>query len=386
MSRTICSKAWTDLNIDFSKRQLRHCCKSTFEPFPDELTVDFFNKSAKIIQRRNDLLHGIEHQDCNHCWYSYKNTGTAYRDFENKWKDNTDVNTDITFIEIMLDNICDMSCIYCDVDFSSKIASEKQIKQPLRQPTDKDLQIFVDWLVSILIDQSTPITLSFLGGEITYSKNFFSFVNMLLKVQEIHSRQITFSCLTNGNSDTTRLEKMLTLLNNLPDTWDINICVSQESTGKLGEIVRWGSNWDRFKFNFEQYIMHPRITFVCLAPTPCLFTISSMLDYFEYAFSIISQHNKKVTIAGNWVVYPTEIDVARCTEDKKKVVDNIITLCKDNKELFAFENEYHKTIKWLQKLQQRIGSLSIDNTMLEKFLEQKAIEKNDKVYLLRNYI
>lgn len=386
MNQTICSKAWTDLNIDFSKRQLRHCCKSVFESFPEELTVDFFNNSTKILQRRNDLINGIEHNDCNHCWSSYKSTGTAYRDFENKWTNTTDVNSDITFVEIMLDNICDMSCIYCDIDFSSKIASEKQIKQPLRQPTTADLDTFVDWLITVLLNQTTPVTLSFLGGEITYSKNFFSFVEKLMTVNEIHSRQITFSCLTNGNSDETRLNRMLTMLDNLPNTWDVNICVSHESTDELGEIVRWGSNWNRFKFNFEQYIKHPRIQFICLAPTPCLFTISSMLDYFKHTFSVVREHNKKLTIAGNWVVFPSVIDVARCSVHKKDIVEDIKMLCSNNKDLFAFENEYNKTIKWLEKLHQRIGTLSIDEDALTEFLNQKATEKNDKVHLLRNYI
>ena len=33
VKKTLCSKSWTDLNIDFSKRKLRHCCKTIFEPF-----------------------------------------------------------------------------------------------------------------------------------------------------------------------------------------------------------------------------------------------------------------------------------------------------------------------------------------------------------------
>ena len=46
VERTLCSKAWTDLNIDFAKRQLRHCCKTIFEPFPDKLNFDFFNNNG----------------------------------------------------------------------------------------------------------------------------------------------------------------------------------------------------------------------------------------------------------------------------------------------------------------------------------------------------
>lgn len=386
IKNTLCSKAWTDLNIDFAKRRLRHCCKTTFESFPNELTFDFFNNSANIKQQRKDLLNGVEHSSCNHCWLSYEQTGTAYRDFENRWTNISDVNSNIRFIEIMLDNICDMSCIYCDSDFSSKIAAEKQMKQPLMQPIDKDLDIFIDWLISVLEQQSESCTLSFLGGEITYSKNFFKFISRLLDATVLHDKEIVISFLTNGNSDKQRLQKMLEVLDVLPTRWSVNVCMSNEATGDAGELVRWGVSWNRFKHNLSQYIQHPRLEFLCLSPTPCIFTIPEMLTYFEWVFDKIKEYNKKITIAGNWIVYPTEIDVARCSADKKIYVKKIKQLCINNKNLFAFDTEFNKTIKWLNSLEDRINTLPLDKNLLNKFLDQKAKEKNDKIYLLRNYL
>lgn len=386
IKKTLCSKAWTDLNIDFAKRKLRHCCKTIFEPFPDELTFDFFNNSAKIQSRRQDLLNGIEHSDCNHCWISYEQTGTAYRDFENRWTKMSDLRYDVRFIEIMLDNICDMSCIYCDSDFSSKIAAEKKLKQPLIQPIDNDLDVFIAWLTNLLQSQSSSCTLSFLGGEITYSKNFFKFITRLLATTEIHDKEIMISFLTNGNSDKERLQKMLDLLDTLPEKWSVNICMSNEATGEASELVRWGLSWDKFKYNLEQYIQHPRVKFLCLSPTPCLFTVPDMLTYFEWTFNKVKEYNKKISIAGNWIVYPTEIDVARCSVDKKAYVKKTKQLCIDNEDIFAFESEFNRTLKWLDLLEERIGTMSLDQDALNKFLDQKAKEKNDKIYLLRNYL
>lgn len=386
VKKTLCSKAWTDLNIDFSKRKLRHCCKTIFEPFPDKLTFDFFNKSTKIQERRNDLLSGIEHSDCNHCWISYEKTGTAYRDFENRWTKMSDLRYDVRFIEIMLDNICDMSCIYCDSDFSSKIAAEKKLKQPLIQPIDDDLDVFIAWLTDLLQSQSSSCTLSFLGGEITYSKNFFKFITRLLDATALHEKEIMISFLTNGNSDKERLQKMLDLLDTLPKKWSVNICMSNEATGKASELVRWGVSWDKFKYNLEQYIQHPRVKFLCLSPTPCLFTIPDMLTYFEWTFNKVKEYNKKLSIAGNWIVYPTEIDVARCSVDKKTYVKKTKQLCIDNKDIFAFETEFNRTLKWLDLLEERIGTIPLDQDALNKFLDQKAKEKNDNIYLLRNYL
>jgi hypothetical protein len=105
MNKTLCSSAWTDINLDFANRTIRHCCKSLEVPFPETLTVDFFNNSERINQTRKDLLNGIQTPDCIRCWDDYKSTSTAYRDFKNEWGLYSKVNNKIEFIEIFLDNL-----------------------------------------------------------------------------------------------------------------------------------------------------------------------------------------------------------------------------------------------------------------------------------------
>ena len=58
----------------------------------------------------------------------------------------------------------------------------------------------------------------------------------------------------------------------------------------------------------------------------------------------------------------------------------------DNKDIFAFETEFNRTLKWLDLLEERIGTIPLDQDALNKFLDQKAKEKNDNIYLLRNYL
>ena len=36
-SSTACSKSWTDVNVDFKRGTIGHCCKSVYYDFPDEL-------------------------------------------------------------------------------------------------------------------------------------------------------------------------------------------------------------------------------------------------------------------------------------------------------------------------------------------------------------
>ncbi len=56
--KTQCSKSWTDVNIDFKNRLLRHCCKSKTYDFPDNLSLDFLYNSPQIQERRRHTAHG----------------------------------------------------------------------------------------------------------------------------------------------------------------------------------------------------------------------------------------------------------------------------------------------------------------------------------------
>ena len=97
-NKTLCSKAWTDINISFSKQELRHCCKSSPENLPENITSNFFNNSPGIVKRRQDLMTGIENTQCNSCWKSYCETGTAYRDYNNKWQTLDEINDNLEII------------------------------------------------------------------------------------------------------------------------------------------------------------------------------------------------------------------------------------------------------------------------------------------------
>ena len=106
---------------------------------PQQLSADFFNASPGILDRRRALLAGEEHPACEHCWKSYRNTGTAYRDNHNTVKI-----LHLNFIEVKLDNLCDMTCQYCDAHSSHSIGKKQGIKQPVFQADKQEYDIFLD--------------------------------------------------------------------------------------------------------------------------------------------------------------------------------------------------------------------------------------------------
>ena len=53
MNNTLCSRSWTDVNIDFFNGSVRHCCKSQEEKLPKNLTIDFIPPTSLKLEYIN---------------------------------------------------------------------------------------------------------------------------------------------------------------------------------------------------------------------------------------------------------------------------------------------------------------------------------------------
>jgi organic radical activating enzyme len=373
MSKTLCSAAWTDINLDFANRTIRHCCKSLDIPFPETLTVDFFNNSEQIKKTRDDLLNGRKAFNCVTCWDDYKLTGSAYRDFKNEWKSFHDFSNNIESIEIFLDNLCDMSCIYCDEKASSKIASEKKIKTAKNLKAEEDLKVFVEFLETVAKTQ-TDISLSFLGGEVTYSKKFFYFVDELLKNETLLQSKVYFSILTNCNSSDTAILKTISLFNRMPEHWEVNVSISNESVGSAAELVRYGLSWERFIKNFKIYYQHSKVKSLLIAPTLTIFTVKTFPEFILKMIDIVNELGNKKTLKvfGNWLLYPEILNTMYAKAEYKGAI-------RDLKDYVIASNVIRNPdfIKFLEKLEDRIGSLELDHSILDAFLIELEQQKDD---------
>lgn len=383
ISNTLCSAAWTDINIDFGNRKIRHCCKSKEFSFPENLTVEFFNNSAEINTTRKNLANGIEDSFCTYCWNDYKKTGTAYRDFKNEWASNLDISNKIKTIEIMLDNLCDMSCIYCDEWASSKIASEKKLKKRFNVARNEDLDVFIKFIEELSLKQNY-VNLSFSGGEVTYSKSFYYFVENLIKNKNLHDKEIRFAFLTNGNTTEANMSKILELLNSIPPNWYVHVSMSMEIFGKDAELVRYGLNWERFIKNFETYYQHPKVGSMLFAPTLNIFTVKKFPEFVMNMSKYLTkfEDKKQISIFGNWVNEPDILSPAYSNPKYKDEIENLISYLEIDTTFNTPE-----FIKFLKTLKEKVGSKPMSKEMTDRFLTLLSNQKDDiSIHHLRDYL
>ena len=380
---TACSKSWTDVNVDFKRGTIGHCCKSVYYDFPDEYTSEFYN-SEHIQKRRQDTLNGIQHPDCQSCWNDINNGVTPFKDWMNEWDNFVDAKPtepQINYIEVDLDNTCDLSCLYCSADASSKIAQEEGIKG-IDNTREKDIKNFKLWLKDTVNNSKSHITISFLGGEPTASKLFYELIDYIMTLD---TSDVTIQMTTNCNSKAHLFKKLLNAMDKCQCKWQINI--SNESFKDDSTLIRYGLDWDRFEQNLRTYASHKKVKYISFDATMTSIALPTFSKYIEWIFDTMSDYGppngKPFGIIGDAVYWPDELDVAILPESFKTYMDQVIKIVKEN-QLPNYTTK-ENTLVFLEAIKTRIGSnYQADYTStIEQFLEIKQkYKKTDKLMKL----
>lgn len=392
--KTYCSKNWTDINIDFENRVLRHCCKAQSHAFPDVLTEEFISRGPSIQERRKQSLANIAHNDCSSCWNDYAKGNSAYKDWANNWDDNF-INQNIRilnddrfvyYIEIKTDRTCDLACLYCSPISSSKIAQEQNTIFE-DKTKEEDYVVFKNWIKKFLRRsdiQHHEIIFMFLGGEPTASERFYELVDFIDQCSIDSKKKIRLEICTNANSKKFLMDKIIAKMDTSKLSWGIG--VSNESFGYDSELIRHGLSWDRFQDNFRRYITHPNTELIVLSPTINIFNLKSFASYVDWVHEQFRQHapGKSFTWHGNFISHPDELDIANLPKEYVTYVDDveqsILAVGKSLNYLHATKEGF---LDYLKQMKLRISSnyKSDYKLIAQRFLEQKQRVKKTNVLM-----
>jgi hypothetical protein len=360
MKNTYCSKTWTDINIDFENRTVRHCCKTTPYDFPDKLTEDFISNNERIQERRRVSMLGEEHADCSPCWEDYEKGKSAYRDWANRWTDeyiqshNINVSDEfINYIEIKPDRICDMSCLYCSDYSSSKIAQEEGVIY-LDKTDDNDYDVFKKWIKTFLSRKDLiyqQVVFIFLGGEPTASSRFYYLTEYIEEQALLNPNlKIRLEICTNCNSKPFLMDKIINKMDQSRLDWAIGI--SNESFGDDAELIRWGLDWSRFENNFVRYITHPKTELIVLSPTINILNLKSFPRYIEWVFDQFKHHEPKKEFSwyGNFINWPECLDISVLPASYLKYLEEAEAVLNKNKSTknWLYQENFFSFIKQMK--------------------------------------
>ena len=376
---TRCSKSWTDVNVDFKNRLLRHCCKSDPYEFPANIASGFFDNSDMIRERRQNSLVGVRHRDCQSCWRDYDKGLGAYRDWMNKWSDSDFFSRDlskshVSYIEVELDNTCDLSCIYCSSICSSRIAREEGVvHEDLTRQTDIDA--FKEWLLGKFNSANERIMINFLGGEPTTSNLFYELVDFVcVLASDSTDQRLSIGLCTNGNSRKHLMDRLSNAMDRSNVMWEV--AISNESYGASAELIRYGLDWERFSENIDRYVAHPMVSSITFSPTINAFNLRSFGRYVDWVHDKVRSKGKPFGWIGAHAYWPEELDVSHLPPSYRSFIDAArYALAKEKGN--SYLNGYETFDGFLVKMHERIssdhGNDWLDN--LERFIKLKNQHK-----------
>jgi organic radical activating enzyme len=277
---TACQLKWTWSTILLYTGETSSChrVKVTAIDNTDDFH-NFHNTDKKIADRKLMLEGQWPVGGCEYCKNMESSGGQSDRQFHLQIPglsppeleiDSTATRVTPRILEVYLDNVCNMSCIYCDDGFSSRIQQENEKfgrfeshgvvidNQSIKHPQHTQLQTeFMSWLE---LNCQELRRLHILGGEPFFQQQFETCLEFL----ESHSNpELEFNIVTNLKVSAAKLDNFVQRMRKLLIQRKIkrlDITCSIDCWGNEQEYIRYGFDLEQWKQNFEYLVSQRWIT------------------------------------------------------------------------------------------------------------------------------
>jgi MoaA/NifB/PqqE/SkfB family radical SAM enzyme len=275
----------------------------------DVSTFENFHNDKKWVDQRKLMLEGkFPQAGCQYCENIEKNGGISDRlthlKIPNLYPTELDddplaVVVTPRILEVFLDNVCNMGCIYCDESNSSQIQNENlkfgyiKVKNvtPNNQIVSKhpDFELLTEKFFTYLEKNYHQLRkLNVLGGEPFFQQ---SFPRLITFIENNNNPDLELTIVTNLKVSRKKLEEFVLKMKHIVSKRKIarlDITVSLDCFGDEQEYVRYGLDLIKFKENFEFLVKHRWIT-LNVNSTITSLTIKTMPEMIRYIKSFLTE-------------------------------------------------------------------------------------------------
>ena len=231
-----------------------------------------FHNTPEVLNDRQLMLNGQwpTNRGCEYCQTVEQHGGTSDRTYHNTIPGLTPVDFDPTgdqrvtprILELFLTNTCDLACVYCIPQFSSKINDELRKfgpypvgVMPVKAVSNRD-SYFTAWMTWLENNYQSIERISILGGEPFLQKELWTILEFMSTRQ---NKNLTISINTNLNASTDKVTKFVETCKKLLATRRIqrvHINASLDCWGPQAEFIRYGLSLSQWQQNFEYLLQH----------------------------------------------------------------------------------------------------------------------------------
>ena len=274
-NKVICAAPWMHLYIH-PNGIMYPCCTGSVEYGKTSDTNSIKNVwHSDVAQKfRKELLAGKKQSGCKFCYNQEKHTGYSLRtnlkeQYGHLISSDLTPNMNIKYLDIRGSNLCNMACIMCGSEYSSKWYDDEIALGGNENSSFKSLKISdtvkKDILTNIIND--TLETVYFAGGEPLIIPYHYEMLDCMIK--NGYAKNITLRYNTNLS---TLNYKSIDLLKKWLHFKHIILSPSIDMMGEHGEYHRYGSNWNIIVNNLKtvknkmpEVVIQPMITVTSLS-------------------------------------------------------------------------------------------------------------------------
>lgn len=215
--------------------EIRPCCFAEMQTVSYVENIEQIQNHFYLENIRRQFMSGEIPVSCKSC--------VAQEKFGKSWRERSfnETNPELGYTswDIRLDNNCNLKCLMCNADNSSKWREDFEILKKYNLAYEnKNREIGdIDFLISATANKATQINL--LGGEPFYSKKTFEFCNKLKEYS--YNRQHTIlNFVTNGSHISDAWKKCLQYFSKVCITFSI------DGINESQFLIRFPTKWNEF--------------------------------------------------------------------------------------------------------------------------------------------
>lgn len=293
-----CQLKWTWNTIKLQEGTSQSCHR--VDPlFLTPENFDNFHNDEKWLEQRKMQLDGkFPQAGCQYCETIEKAGGVSDRmthlKIPNLYPLELDTDPDAIHVtprilEVFLDNLCNLRCIYCDESNSSRIEAEnkkfghiQEFKNLSPIPRHSNFDQLVEKFFAYLENNYTGLRrLQILGGEPFYQKSFDRLIDF---VKQNTNPDLELNIVTSLAISKSRLAEFVESMKQLliqRKIGRLDIMVSLDCFGAEQEYVRYGLDLKQLKENFE-FLVDQKWIMLNVNSTITSLTIKTMPAMIEY--------------------------------------------------------------------------------------------------------
>lgn len=365
-----CSRVHSERHLRLNESKLGHCAKM-------KMPIDDTARHREVISM---LERGNFPEECFMC-------ANAEQESIRSWREQGNLahkQQKIFKIEITLDNTCNLACAYCYGNLSSVWEAEakrapekyKHFHTLAAKPNNATLQESLDYIYKAIREAAAiakdvdRVEVILLGGEPFYNAFFKNseltpLIDEYFRLTTDSHTNFLLNIFSNCNTPKNMIDKYINEINAIKQKYSetslyFMLSISNESTEKTSEAIRFGSNWNNFKYNLDKFF-NSSIDRMQFHLTINSLSVTKLTDYLRYIDSMSQQYPKKtVAVQLSQIYEPKAFSIS--------VLDP------------SFAKYIHEAKEFAETTDLKFEGLSFDDL-------SSSIGKNtDKKHLLKEYM